>query len=107
MAGLDIQREDLDGVVTLKLEGTFDGSAAQRLRQSLMTCDGRPVVIDFSRVRHMVDAAVGVLSRGLSAASVELKGLGSHQERVFRYLGVQTGATRRAPYYPVDDLLAP
>lgn len=77
-------------VLTLRLEGTFDGPAAVLLRQSLERLADAQVVLDFSQVRVLRDAAVHVLMRGLARPAVRLKGLGRHQERLLRYLGVIT-----------------
>ncbi|MHB8876139.1 MAG: STAS domain-containing protein [Myxococcaceae bacterium] len=82
--GRDEQRE----TVTLKVEGTFDREAATQLRTRLEALGQANVIIDFSRVRTFRDVAIGVLAGGLQVPSLRLRGLDTHQERVFRYLGI-------------------
>lgn len=107
MSALTIQREERAGRLTLRLEGTFDGSTALELRRSLAELPEQDVVIDFTRVRRFQDAAVSVLSRNLAHARLQLQGLDSHQERMFRYCGVPTGRTsaREQAYYTPEELL--
>ena len=81
--------------VTLQVEGTFDRDAATRLRTRLEALGRTDVVIDFSRVRTFRDAAIGVLASGLAAPSLHLRGLDTHQQRLFRYLGIGERPTQR------------
>jgi hypothetical protein len=107
MTGLQIHHEELAGRITLRLEGTLDGRTARELCSSLEQLKSREVVLDFGRLREFQDNAVGVLTRDLLAASkVELRGLGDHHERMFRYFGVVTGTAPRAYYVPEEILLA-
>jgi hypothetical protein len=64
------------------------------------------VVVDFSRVRQFVDVAVAVLSGGLKSRSVELRGLGRHQESVFRYFDIPVQRDPERPYYQAEEALA-
>lgn len=102
----EIHREEQDGTVTFRLHGTFDARAAVHLRQMLEQVDGSPVVIDFSHIRQFIDVAVGVLSGGLKSRSVELRGLGRHQESVFRYFDIDTGREARRPFYQAEEAAA-
>jgi len=104
-ANTDILREEHGGAVTFRLAGTFDARAAVRLRQMLEAVDGR-VVVDFSRVRTFVDVAVAVLSGGLKSRSVELRGLGRHQESVFRYFDIPVERGPGHLYYQPEEVLA-
>jgi anti-anti-sigma regulatory factor len=97
MAGLEIHRED--GKVTLQLEGTFDGAAALRLRQSLEGLSADEVVLDFTRVQQFKDLAIAVLMRGVQARNLRFRGLGVHQERMFRYFGVDVARSSEPAYY--------
>lgn len=85
---LQIRREEVAGTVTLHLVGTFDGSTAHQLNGLLEGMEARELVVDFSQVRRFVDAAVAVASQGMTRHQVKLNGLDRHQERVFRYFGV-------------------
>lgn len=102
----EIFREEFGGAVTFRLAGTFDARAAVKLRQMLESVDGGRVVVDFSRVRHFVDVAVAVLSGGLKTRSVELRGLGRHQESVFRYFDIPVHREPERPYYQPEEVLA-
>lgn len=76
-----------EDTATFEVEGTFDGAAAEALRQSLEASGARHIVIDFSRVSTFQNLAMGVLARGRSPAELALRGLGVQQERLCRYLG--------------------
>ena len=102
----EIFREEDGGVVTFRLAGTFDARAAVKLRQMLETVDGPRVVVDFSRGRQFVDVAVAVLSGGLRSRSVELRGLGRHQQSVFRYFDIPVEREPERPYYQAEEALA-
>jgi hypothetical protein len=96
-----ISNQENDEIITLRLEGTFDGAAALKLRSRLEALGLKRVVIDFSRVRTFRDAAIGVLARDLANPLLELRGLDTHQERVFRYLGVGSAPEQR-PAFELD-----
>jgi anti-anti-sigma regulatory factor len=108
MAGLEIQREELGGRLTLRLMGTLDGRTAIQLSSSLeeLKAQEREVVVDFTHLREFRDSAVGVLTHGLKERKVHLRGLAGHQERMFRYFGIplSAGASTRAWYTPEEAL---
>ncbi|MFP2931191.1 STAS domain-containing protein [Pyxidicoccus sp. 3LG] len=106
MAGLQIHREEAAGCITLRLEGILDGRTAQEVRSSLESLSGREVVLDFTHLREFKDSAVGVLTRNLVERPVQLRGLATHHERMFRYFGVGTGTTPRRAYYTPEDILS-
>ncbi len=83
--------------VTLRVEGPFNRDAASRLRTRLEALHQAPVVLDFSRVGTFCDAAIDVLVRGLAAPRLQLRGLATHQERMFRYLGYGAPSQRPLP----------
>lgn len=106
MAGFEVHREDVAGKIVLRVQGTLDGAAARELH--LMVGQLEPqasVVLDFSQVREFYDYSVGVLTQTLAARTVELRGLRTHQARMFEYFGVSTGASDRA-YYTPEELLS-
>jgi anti-anti-sigma regulatory factor len=79
------------GEVVVVLESELDGAGALRLRGVLVEAgEGERVVVDFRRLRHVSDVGLARLARELARTSVrvELRGLGLHQERMLRYLGV-------------------
>lgn len=86
----------LDGEeITLRLEGVFDGASAWELRHRIekLSESTRRVVLDFAQVREIYDFGVAVLAYGLAQrqaaqAPIALKGLRTHQLRMFRYFGV-------------------
>ena len=103
------QDEDGTDTVTLRLEGTFDGKAAELLRRSLQALGpNQDVVVDFSRVRSFVDLAVAVLTRDLSHArgKLHLRGLAGHPERMFRYFGLTAPMPPPAGFYVAEELRA-
>lgn len=97
MAGLEVHHDG--GRVTLQLEGTFDGAAALRLRESLEGLSAEEVVLDFTRVQQFKDLAIAVLMRGVQGRNLRLRGLGTHQERMFRYFGVNVARGAEPAYY--------
>lgn len=107
MAGLEIQREELAGRLTLRLTGTLDGRTATQLRSSLEELGSREVVVDFTHLREFRDSAVAVITHGLEDRKVQFRGLAGHHERMFRYFGMSLGsvAPPRA-YYTPEEVLA-
>ncbi|PTL85472.1 STAS domain-containing protein [Vitiosangium sp. GDMCC 1.1324] len=107
MAGLEIQREELAGQLTLRLMGTLDGRTAMLLRSSLEELGSREVVVDFTHLREFRDSAVAVLTHGLEDRKVQFRGLAGHHERMFRYFGLSTGSvTPPRAYYTPEEVLA-
>jgi STAS domain len=91
------------GEVVIRVDGTFDGRAANRLAGWLGEVpEGNPLVVDFSGVREFEDLALAALARGLAGRSGTLAvgGLTRHQERVLRYFGVELA------HQPDEDGLA-
>ena len=81
--------------VTFALDGVFDGASAWDLRHAIEAVETQAteVVLDFSRVREFYDFGVAVLAhalaqRGAGRPRVALRGLRTHQQRMFRYFGV-------------------
>lgn len=106
MAGLQIHREEVAGCVTLRLEGILDGRTAQEVRTSLEGLSGREVVLDFAHLREFKDSAVGVLTTNLVERPVQLRGLATHHERMFRYFGIGSAPSQRRAYYTPEDILS-
>jgi hypothetical protein len=107
MAGFELVREDVAGRVILRPKGTLDGSAARLLKGLIADVDPRlEVEVDFSQVREFADVSVGVLTHSLSGRAVHLRGLRSHQERMFQYFGIPTDTRERAYWTPEELLVA-
>lgn len=106
MAALQIHQEELAGRITLRLEGTLDWRTATQLRHSLEALGSREVLLDFTHLREFKDSAVGVLTCELVERPVQLRGLATHHERMFRYFGVGTGESQRRAYYTPEDILS-
>jgi anti-anti-sigma regulatory factor len=87
---------DVAPEVTINVDGIFDGATAWELRKKLETSPrAQTVVLDFSRVREFYDFGVGVLAHWLAQRAnrfprILLRGLRTHQLRMFRYFGVET-----------------
>jgi len=103
LAGLSIRCEDGAGQTIFRLEGRFDGSAAELLRRIVEQSPGN-VLIDFSRVRDFRDVGVLALTRGLEARQVRLVGLPKHQERMFGYFGWRERVAGSDVYYVPERL---
>lgn len=75
--------------LTVDITGTIDPQAASRLGERVAHAQESRVVLDFSRA-SVADAALIVLADAIQAASgqLSLRGLGRHQVRVLRYLGI-------------------
>jgi hypothetical protein len=88
---MQMHLDDATGAVIIDLQGDFDRGSAEELRRTLDSLGSEArVVVDFSRVRCFRDLAIDVLARGLSASAIHVRGLGTHQERMFRYFGIRT-----------------
>lgn len=82
--------------VTFALAGVFDGASAWDLRHAIeaVEVEASQLVLDFSKVREFYDFGVAVLAHALAQRdarrpAVALKGLRTHQARMFQYFGVQ------------------
>jgi hypothetical protein len=78
------------GEVVIRLDGTFDGSAASRLSGWLVEVPSDdPLVLDFSAVRTCEDYGLASVARDLVARErLVVRGLTRHHERMLRYFGV-------------------
>ena len=74
--------------VTMQVDEVFDLHTAGALRARIDALGSAGVVLDFTHVRTFRDAAIDVLTRGLTTPTIQLRGLDTHQERLFRYLGI-------------------
>jgi hypothetical protein len=91
MPRCSLEREVHGNTVLYRIAGRFEGACAWDLSARLEQESLLEVVLDFSRVSEFVDSAVAVIASSLVSSShrVSLHGLRQHQERLFRYLGVE------------------
>ena len=90
MPGCDLERE-VDGTIALyRIAGRFERSCAWNLAARIAKEPLLEVVIDFSLANEFVDSAVAVIATSLlsSPHRVHFRGLRQHQERLFKYFGV-------------------
>ena len=90
----------------MRIEGAFDVDAAMRVRDMVARAvPGTSVWIDVSGARECHDAAVAVLADAAArrrSVTVGVRGLGPHQLRMLRYLGVGgAGAIRTGAAGPM------
>jgi anti-anti-sigma regulatory factor len=75
----------------IRMDGVFDGPAAERLASELAASRDAEVAIDLTHVREFHDFGVTVLAGALRGARrVSVRGLRQHHVRLLRYLGVET-----------------
>jgi len=74
----------------------FDVDTARRVEVILHAASAdADICLDLRSVRHLQDAAVGVVAEALRrrrALRVEIRGLSQHQVRLLRYLGLEAVA---------------
>jgi hypothetical protein len=90
-AACSIHREVLGSIALYRIAGRFEGSCAFELASRIERDALSALIIDFSQVNDFVDYGVAALANsllGLPRKSVELRGLRTHQERLFRYFGI-------------------
>jgi len=94
---MDVTR-GVEGEVVIRVEGTFDASAANRLAGWLVEVPpSDAVVLDFTRVRACDDFVLATFARGLAARErIVVQGLTRHHERMLRYFGVDLSALPHA-----------
>jgi anti-anti-sigma regulatory factor len=99
MPGCSLAREVNGSTALYRIAGRFEGSCAWDLTARLGDEPLLEVVIDFSQVTDFVDSAIAVVATSLASSGhrVRLHGLRQHQERLFRYFGVE-------PAEPAPDL---
>jgi anti-anti-sigma regulatory factor len=86
--------ERSDDRTTIRVSGCFDRGSAMELRQRIEREAAPEVVLDFSLVGEFADLAVAALAAGLAGrrCRLALRGLRTHQLRIFRYFGVDPDA---------------
>lgn len=85
----------------IRMEGVLDVPAARRLARELASAGDGEVHVDLSHVREFHDFGLALLVRELAGREgISIGGLGRHQERLLRYLGI--GAGPEAHEDPLD-----
>lgn len=93
---MTVNRDDLNAVTVLRLNGDIDDTGVDSLRDALYTCakQGRcKLVLNLSEVRFVSYMGVGVLVERLqsmrkASGDIKLVGLNLYTERLFRMVGV-------------------
>jgi len=78
-------------LLVVALEGPFDAEDAEALGATLGGLPEGAVTLDFTRCDPVRDRGLALLAVRLAsfARPVRLRGLGSHQRRLLRYLGLE------------------
>lgn len=89
------------GATEIRLAGVFDIAAARRVAEAVDEAPYAEVRVDLTRVRECHDFALALLGETLAGrrAPTVVVGLGQHQRRLLRQLGIACGgdATDGAP----------
>ncbi len=80
--------------VVFRIEGRFDQTAANRLRQCLLADETPRAILDFSHAETLDDAALPFLTVMLTllrrkGRDLALVGLRGHQVRVLQHFGIE------------------
>jgi hypothetical protein len=90
-----------EDALTVQFEESLDAAAARRARELLASAHAQsPVVLDFTRVRHLDWHALATLTRALAdhpPGRATLRGLCESHLKVLRYLDVRLGPLHGAP----------
>jgi hypothetical protein len=105
MPGCNLEREVLGGIALYRISGRFEGACAWELSARLEREPLHHVVVDFAQVGEFVDYGIAVMANALNTLDkqVRLRGLRQHQERLFRYFGVEAAEAAG----PADDFTVP
>src|ERR1700674_5088559 len=107
MPACSLEREVNGSTALFRISGKFDGGCAVQFAGGLEREPLSKVVVVFSQAKEFVDSGIAVLARALLSSrekEIRLEGLRHHQERLFKYFGVDPShAIRRrlpAPRLP-------
>jgi anti-anti-sigma regulatory factor len=92
MPACSLEREVNGSTALYRISGKFDGASASDLAGRLEREALSEAVVDFSQVDEFVDSGVAVIASALIATAqkrIHLRGLRQHQDRLFRYFGVE------------------
>jgi anti-anti-sigma regulatory factor len=112
MPACTFEREVDGSTATFRICGAFDGACAWALADRLEKEAIAEIALDFSQVDHFADYAIAVLASAILSLPdkrVRLQDLRQHQERLFRYFGVdpsEPARNRLGPPLP-SEALAP
>ena len=90
MPGCTLEREVIGSTALYRISGKFEGACAWELSGRLEREPLSRVVVDFAQVGEFVDYGIAVMANAVHSADkqIKLRGLRQHQERLFRYFGV-------------------
>ncbi len=78
--------------VVIRVQGTFDAAAAERLARALESAPPDEVRVDLSGIRELHDFGIATLAHALERhGHVAVTGLSQHQLRLLRYFGIDAG----------------
>jgi anti-anti-sigma regulatory factor len=102
MPASSLEREVNGSTALFRISGKFDGKCAWQLAGRLEQEPLSKVVVDFSQANEFVDSGIAVIATALISArkkEIRLQGLRHHQERLFKYFGVDPSQVirRRLP----------
>ena len=86
--------------LVVRFNGVFDMAAARHALDALAQAPAESeIYIDLTQVREFHDHGVVLLAEGLASFSrrVAVRGLGTHQYRMLRYMGVDPSALDMVP----------
>jgi hypothetical protein len=91
MPACTLQREVNGSTALYRIAGRFADACAGDLKALLDREPLYEVVVDFSQVHEFVDSGVAVIAASLTSPAhrIFLRGLRQHQERLFRYFGIE------------------
>ena len=107
MPACTAEREVDGSIASYRISGKFDGACAWDLSARLEQEPLLDVIVDFSQVTEFIDYGIAALASAIVASEkhIRLQGLRQHQERLFKYFGVDPGEApwaRPAPL-PLPD----
>jgi STAS domain-containing protein len=90
MPGCTLEREVIGNTALYRISGKFEGACAWELSGRLEREPLSQVVLDFAQVGEFIDYGIAVMANAVQSADkqIKLRGLRQHQERLFRYFGV-------------------
>ena len=92
MPGCSVERELVGSTALFRVAGRFEGACAWDLSRRIEKEALSEIALDFSQVTGFADYAVAVLANALAVnprCRVHLRGLRQHQERLFKYFGIE------------------
>jgi anti-anti-sigma regulatory factor len=107
MPACTLERKVDGSTAIYRISGKVDGTCAWDLASRLEKETLSELAVDFSQVEQFVDYGIAVLASAiisLPQKRIRLQDLRQHQERLFKYFGVDpAGPPRRRPPLPLES----